>query len=118
MSTMVNTGAVIQWSADTTEHAHIEVIKDPVTATNNQNYDSEICWTLDRDGKCCLFNAAVFLSERTDIRDILTGDDFKTDAPDHGGSDMPDSAGDAVIGNILQDLWSKAMPDLKASRGR
>ncbi|KIK12188.1 hypothetical protein PISMIDRAFT_18922 [Pisolithus microcarpus 441] len=67
---------------------------------------------------CCLFNATVFLSERTDIRDILAGDDFKTDAPDHGGSDMPDSAGDAVIGNILQDLWSKAMPDLKASRGR
>ncbi|KAI6102275.1 hypothetical protein F5141DRAFT_992439, partial [Pisolithus sp. B1] len=29
---------VIQWSANTTEHAHIEVVKDPVTTMNNQNY--------------------------------------------------------------------------------
>ncbi|KAI5993249.1 hypothetical protein EDD15DRAFT_2109817, partial [Pisolithus albus] len=56
-------GAVIQWSADTTEHAHIEVVKDPVTTTNNQNYDSQICRTLDRDEKCRLFSTAVSLSE-------------------------------------------------------
>ncbi|KAG6369638.1 hypothetical protein JVT61DRAFT_12137 [Boletus reticuloceps] len=36
-----NTGNIIQWSADTTEHAHIEVIKDPAAMTNNTNYDSK-----------------------------------------------------------------------------
>ncbi|KAI6116476.1 hypothetical protein F5141DRAFT_1213066 [Pisolithus sp. B1] len=56
-------GTVIQWSANTTEHAHIKVVKDPVTTTNNQNYDSQICCTLDHDKKCHLFNTAVSLSE-------------------------------------------------------
>ncbi|KAI6161211.1 hypothetical protein EDD17DRAFT_1777726 [Pisolithus thermaeus] len=56
-------GTVIQWSANTTEHAHIEVVKDPVTTMNNQNYDSQICCTLDHDKKCHLFNTAVSLSE-------------------------------------------------------
>ncbi|KAL4061952.1 hypothetical protein J3A83DRAFT_4072564, partial [Scleroderma citrinum] len=39
--------SLLQWSADTTEHAHIEVIKDPASATNNHNYESQICWYLD-----------------------------------------------------------------------
>ncbi|KAG1842142.1 hypothetical protein F4604DRAFT_1939014 [Suillus subluteus] len=36
-------GALIQWSADTTEHAHISEIKDPARHTNNNNYDPQIC---------------------------------------------------------------------------
>ncbi|KIK16208.1 hypothetical protein PISMIDRAFT_82959, partial [Pisolithus microcarpus 441] len=99
-------GAVIQWSADTTEHAHIEVVKDPVTTTNNQNYDSQICHTLDRDEKCRLFSTAVSLSERTDTHNSLAGDDSETDVLDHSDPNMADSAGDDAIGNILQDLWS------------
>ncbi|KAI5988816.1 hypothetical protein EDD15DRAFT_2172157 [Pisolithus albus] len=99
-------GAVIQWSADTTEHAHIEVVKDPVTTTNNQNYDSQICRTLDRDEKCRLFSTAVSLSERTDTHNSLAGDDSETDVLDHSDPNMADSAGDDAIGNILQDLWS------------
>ncbi|KAI6022462.1 hypothetical protein BKA83DRAFT_4464045 [Pisolithus microcarpus] len=39
---------VPSWSADTMEHAHIEVIKDPASTTNNHNYDSQICRCLDR----------------------------------------------------------------------
>ncbi|KIJ59151.1 hypothetical protein HYDPIDRAFT_70826, partial [Hydnomerulius pinastri MD-312] len=27
-------GSLLQWSADTTEHAHIEVVKDPASTTN------------------------------------------------------------------------------------
>ncbi|KIK12896.1 hypothetical protein PISMIDRAFT_18386 [Pisolithus microcarpus 441] len=99
-------GTVIQWSADTTEHAHIEVVKDPVTTMNNQNYDSQICCTLDRNEKCCLFNTAVSLSEQTDTHDGLAGDDSETDALDHSDPNMADSTGDNAIGNILQDLWS------------
>ncbi|KAI6117017.1 hypothetical protein EDD16DRAFT_1481772, partial [Pisolithus croceorrhizus] len=92
---------VIQWSADTTEHAHIEVVKDPVTTTNNQNYNSQICHTPDCDKKCHLFNTAVSLSEQTDTHDSLTGDNSETDALDHSDPNMVDSAGDNVIGNIL-----------------
>ena len=36
-------GATIQWSADVTEHAHIDQIKDPVRGSNNNNYDPQIC---------------------------------------------------------------------------
>ncbi|KIK23907.1 hypothetical protein PISMIDRAFT_10520 [Pisolithus microcarpus 441] len=100
------TGIVIQWSANTTKHAHIEVIKDLVTTMNNQNYDSQICCTLDRNEKCCLFNTAISLSKQTNIHDTLAGDDSETDAPDHGDQNMPDSAGDNAIDNILHDLWS------------
>ena len=45
-------GSLLQWSADTTEHAHIEVVKDPTSSTNNHNYESQICRCLDRLKKC------------------------------------------------------------------
>ena len=38
----------MQWSADITEHAHIEEIKLPVHTGNNQNYYSQIMHHLDR----------------------------------------------------------------------
>jgi hypothetical protein len=37
----------IQWSADVTEHTHISEIKTPTSASNNNNYDLQICWYLD-----------------------------------------------------------------------
>ena len=40
-------GIALQWSADGTERAHIEVIKNPSDFTNNQNYESQICQHLD-----------------------------------------------------------------------
>ena len=36
-------GVPIQWSADITEHAHISEIKIPARASNNNNYDPQIC---------------------------------------------------------------------------
>ncbi|KIM71811.1 hypothetical protein PILCRDRAFT_29002, partial [Piloderma croceum F 1598] len=44
-------GAVFQWSADITEHAHITQIKKPARAGNGLDYDSQICRTLDRTDK-------------------------------------------------------------------
>ncbi|KAG1794236.1 uncharacterized protein HD556DRAFT_1443180 [Suillus plorans] len=32
--------SLLQWSADTTEHAHITLIKDPADSSNNINYDA------------------------------------------------------------------------------
>ncbi|KAI6017739.1 hypothetical protein BKA83DRAFT_4465155 [Pisolithus microcarpus] len=42
-------GVPVQWSADMTEHAHIEVIKEPASTTNHQNYNTQICHYLDCD---------------------------------------------------------------------
>ena len=48
-------GTLGQWSADVTEHAHIDVVKDPARSSNNQNFDAQICRYLDRQEKCRLF---------------------------------------------------------------
>ncbi|KAG0695193.1 hypothetical protein DFH29DRAFT_880198 [Suillus ampliporus] len=45
-------GSLVQWSADTTEHAHITLIKNPADSTNHNNYDAQICRFLDRNEKC------------------------------------------------------------------
>lgn len=51
-------GAIIQWSADLTEHAHITEIKDPARSVNNQQYNPQICRYLDRREKRRLFAMA------------------------------------------------------------
>lgn len=70
-------GALGQWSADVTEHAHIDVIKDPARSGNNQNFDGQICRYLDRQEKCQLF------AQATAIRQFeLHGDSDSSDASD------------------------------------
>ncbi|KAG2055947.1 hypothetical protein BDR06DRAFT_858599, partial [Suillus hirtellus] len=54
-------GALIQWSADATEHAHISEIKDPTRHTNNNDYDPQICRHLDRLEKLRCFEIATTL---------------------------------------------------------
>ncbi|KAG2064248.1 hypothetical protein BDR04DRAFT_1035798, partial [Suillus decipiens] len=56
-----NSRVIMQWTADTTEHAHITKIKDPACSSNNHNYDSQICQHLDRADKCCCFELAMNL---------------------------------------------------------
>ncbi|KAG2124666.1 hypothetical protein DEU56DRAFT_873241 [Suillus clintonianus] len=56
-----NTGVPLQWTADTTEHAHITEIKDPARSSNNNNYDPQICRHLDRADKCRRFDLAMSL---------------------------------------------------------
>ncbi len=46
-----------------TEHAHIEVVKDPAGAGNNQNYESQICRHLDRLDKIRQFDLATAIQE-------------------------------------------------------
>ena len=54
-------GVAIQWSADITEHAHIDQIKDPAHTSNNNNYDPQICRHLDCLKKCRNFDLALSL---------------------------------------------------------
>ena len=56
-------GAAIQWSADATEHAHIEVVKDPARGGNNRDYKSQICRSLDRSDKIRNFDLATAVKE-------------------------------------------------------
>ena len=59
-------GAVIQWSADITEHAHINEIKVPARASNNQNYYSQISHHLNQLDKCSRFDLATYIEEHID----------------------------------------------------
>ncbi|KAJ7205926.1 hypothetical protein B0H12DRAFT_1034874, partial [Mycena haematopus] len=49
-------GVPIQWSADITERAHIDLVKDPASNSNNQNHETQICRHLDRLDKCRNFD--------------------------------------------------------------
>lgn len=53
-----NTGAAHQWSVDITEHGHITEVKDPARNTNNQDYEEQICRSLDRTDKIQRFELA------------------------------------------------------------
>jgi Plavaka transposase len=67
-------GVAIQWSADVTEHAHITEIKHPADATNNNNYEPQICRYLDRLDKCRRFDLATSLQE---LQSIVRDQDFE-----------------------------------------
>ena len=56
----------MQWSADITEHAHVEEIKLPAHAGNNQNYYSQITHHLDRLEKCFRFDLATYIDRHVD----------------------------------------------------
>ena len=58
---VINSGAVIQWSADRTEHAHITEIKVPGHSGNNQDHNPQICRWLDRSKKHQNFSLALQL---------------------------------------------------------
>ncbi|KAI6039186.1 hypothetical protein EDC04DRAFT_2568824 [Pisolithus marmoratus] len=59
-------GAVMQWSAEITEHAHIEEIKVPACAGNNQNYNNQIVCHLDWLDKCLHFDLATYIQQHAD----------------------------------------------------
>ena len=56
-------GVPEQWSADLTEHAHIMMIKNPARSSNNNNYDPQICRSLDRTERFFRFELATSLRE-------------------------------------------------------
>ena len=56
-------GAAINFTADHTEHAHIEVVKVPAKSGNNQKYEEQICRHLDRSDKCRQFDLATAIQD-------------------------------------------------------
>ena len=57
-----NNGVPLQWSADITERAHIDLVKDPATNTNNQGHEAQITRHLDRQEKCRNFDLATAMA--------------------------------------------------------
>ena len=94
-------GCLLQWSADTTEHAHIEVVKDPASITNHHDYDAQICHVLDCDEKYRLFATVIHLK----MSQNHNPDDL--DIARLNGSEEPEGnhdVGDISQGDILGDL--------------
>ncbi|KAG2344282.1 hypothetical protein BDR05DRAFT_860035, partial [Suillus weaverae] len=58
--------AVMQWSADPTEHAHIKVVKEPARAGNNHDYDMQVCRHLDCHDKVERFDLALQMRAQED----------------------------------------------------
>jgi hypothetical protein len=80
---VIESGAVIQWSADTTEHAHITEIKVPGRSGNNQDHNPQICRWLDRSEKHQNFSLALQLRvPDADPADIIDAGEAFEDADD------------------------------------
>ena len=91
---ITSSGAVIQWSADTTERAHITEVKIPGRSGNNQSYNPQICRWLDRSEKHRNFSLAISIQhgqshprsdqiEDVDLSDQDLEDDIDDDQDDH-----------------------------------
>ena len=79
---VVESGAVIQWSADRTEHAHIMEIKVPGRFGNNQDHNPHICRWLDRLEKHQNFALALRLLV-PDTESMVALDDESEDTDDY-----------------------------------
>ncbi|KAG1840330.1 hypothetical protein C8R48DRAFT_679623, partial [Suillus tomentosus] len=75
-------GALIQWSADATEHAHVSEIKDPARHTNNNDYDPQICRYLDRQEKLRRFAITTTLRSYNPV-DVAEENEGEEDNIDH-----------------------------------
>ncbi|KAF8425394.1 hypothetical protein L210DRAFT_3653181 [Boletus edulis BED1] len=88
-------GVTIQWTADTTEHAHVSEIKTPAGSTNNNNYDPQICRYLDQAEKCWAFELAMSLHEQEDQTALSDGgrsEDDRSDLSDDEDNDNDNAA--------------------------
>ncbi|KAG2130225.1 hypothetical protein DEU56DRAFT_872344 [Suillus clintonianus] len=98
-------GALIQWSADTTEHAHISEIKDPARHTNNNDYDPQICRYLDRQEKLRHFAIATTLKSTcadSNSEEFFEDEDDKEDEEDNGDCDEPMDPRTALLAQLNQ----------------
>ena len=86
---ITSSGAVMQWSADTTERAHITEVKIPGRSGNNQSYNPQICRWLDRSEKHQNFSLALSIqhshhNENEDTLDLPDQDLMDDTSNDHG----------------------------------
>ena len=101
-------GSLLQWSADTTEHAHIEVVKDPTSSTNNHNYESQICRCLDRLKKCQCFDTAVTLHKSAhSAPQTIDSQPCNDSDAESAQEDITGPASASVLDEIWTAQWSR-----------
>jgi len=101
---VIDSGAVIQWSADRTEHAHITEIKVPGRSGNNQDHNPQICRWLDRSEKHRNFSLALHLLAPSAHSTDTPNDEEPTEHIDR--DDQPD---ESPLTNPPPDLFSQAV---------
>jgi hypothetical protein len=101
---VIESGAVIQWSADRTEHAHITEIKVPGRSGNNQDHNPQICRWLDRSEKHQ--NFALALQFHVSDTDPAGTPDSVEPLEDSDGVDQPN---DLSLVTPPPDLFSQAI---------
>ena len=90
-------GVAIQWSADVTERCHVTEVKDP-SHGNNQDYESQICRSLDRMDKCRRFDIATAIREaRVDFCLVTDDPDREINDDDDGLSENPEEDPSSII---------------------
>jgi hypothetical protein len=111
-------GVVIQWSADTTEHAHITEIKTPGRSGNNQSYNPQICRWLDRSEKHRNFALALSIHELQLRTSNTTTPDQHDEDPDDTtpGANANDDDEDNNRSNVSR--WGSSCPDLFSRAAR
>ena len=83
-------GAIMQWSTDVTEHAHVTEIKQPAHAGNNQDYYSQIARHLNHSEKCHRFDLATHLA-CTEQQGLGEDDKDQDDEPEPDSEALHDS---------------------------
>ena len=81
-SSICRSGPVMQWSADATEHAHVQEIKVTAQLSNNQNYYNQIAHYLDRSDKCFHFDIATYFQAQHKKVDLQEDGDADSDQED------------------------------------
>lgn len=99
----------MQWSADATEHAHVQEIKIPARMSNNQNYYEQIARYLDRSDRCFRFDVATYFQARREKDDDDDVDLEQEDNPDFGiDSDVLSSLKHMSVSHQIVDYFAIA----------
>jgi hypothetical protein len=99
-------GVTMQWTADTTEHAHITEIKVPGRSGNNQSYSPQICRWLDRAEKHRNFTLALSIHELQLQAHTTSIPEQLHDDPDNSDSDSTDDQDQNAT------HWDSSQPDI------
>ena len=84
-SSIHRSGPIMQWSADATEHAHVQEIKVPAQLSNNQNYYNQIAHYLNHSDKCFCFDVTTYFQaqhEKVDLQEDGDADSNQEDKYD------------------------------------
>lgn len=116
-------GPPIRWTADTTERAHIDVVKIPATATNNIDFESQICRYLDRQEKCRTFSLALHIRDKegeNKLQGERTGMEIDLDDDDDQRPDSPDLDSTGMEPGVrpIVDYFTRAAEPSRASPPR